>query len=146
MIIVLIAIIFGNSIRSFLLEYEVKQMKQIFYVLLIVVMIFGTVGCTEEVFDGEVSSGPATFTLDYNEFNSTKSHNMALSSGDTLHIKLSNKSGKIAIAVNDDSGNEIYNGYELTNGEFQLSITKDSTYTIKVVGSGAKGSTVFEKR
>lgn len=121
-------------------------MKQIFYVLLIVVMIFGTIGCAEEVFDGEVSSGPATFTLDYNEFNSTKSHNMALSSGDTLHIKLSNKSGKIAIAVNDDSGNEIYNGYELTNGEFQLSITKDSTYTIKVVGSGAKGSTVFEKR
>lgn len=121
-------------------------MKQIFYVILIFLLAFGAMGCVEEVYDGEVSSGPATFTLDYNEFNSTKSHNMNLSSGDTLHIRLSNQSGKIAIAVNDDLGNEIYNGYELTNGEFQLSITKDSTYTIKVVGSGAKGSTVFEKR
>lgn len=121
-------------------------MKQIFYVILIVVMALVSIGCAEEVFDGEVSSGPTTFALDYNEFNSAKSHNMALSSGDTLHIILANQSGKIAIAVNDDLGNEIYNGNELTNGEFQLNITKDSTYTIRVVGSSAKGSTVFEKR
>lgn len=121
-------------------------MKQIFYIFIIALLVLSSIGCSAEVYDGQVTSSPVGFTLDYNEFNSTKSHSMALSSGDTLHISLYNESGKVAIAVNDDLGNEIYNGYELTNGEFQLSITKNSTYTIKVIGSGAKGSTVFEKR
>lgn len=121
-------------------------MKQIFYTLIIILLVFSCIGCSAEVYDGQVTSSPGGFTLDYNEFNSTKSHCMALSSGDTLHVSLSNQSGRVAIAVNDDLGNEIYSGYELTNGEVQLNITKDSTYTIKVIGSGAKGSTIFEKR
>ena len=118
--------------------------KSYLLTILILFMIFISIGCNKQAFVGNSTSNASKFVMDYSILNCTKTHEMKLEKGAKINAVIESQSGSIDILVTDEDGKEIYKGDNASSGKFALNIPKTGTYKFSVTGSKAKGSVSFK--
>lgn len=109
-----------------------------------VLILLITAGCSKQVFNGSVTGNDEQFLLDFSILNTTKTHDIKLEKEQNVDVVFEVESGKLEIFVEDTSGEKIYEGNTDTSGKFTLGIPKTDTYKISVTGKKAKGHISFE--
>lgn len=94
-------------------------------------------------FSGSRASNDELFDLDFDMLNRKEEHHMTLKEGDTIKVTADHKSGKIDVFVSGPS-DTIYQGDDIEDMEFFLTIEEDGIYTFEVSGDEGIGSVCFE--
>lgn len=106
-------------------------------------MIIVSAGCNNSQFVGNEVANSNLFEVDFSILNSTKIHEMNLETGDTVNVVIVKESGRMDILVTDSAGTSIYQGDDVSSGEFELIIPAAGKYSFSVKGEDAKGSVSF---
>lgn len=121
-------------------------MKKPIRLILILILILGSIGCSKVDFDGEVVSNENEFAMEYSLLNVSKSHSFELVEGNKISVQIEKESGKLNVSIKDDNGNEVYKGNDVSSGRYEISVKENGTYTIEVTGDNSSGSVSFRKK
>lgn len=130
----------------------VKIRKKILYICVIASALIATVfACRfiqnrQEHFKGTRTSDTDSYVLDFTYLDQKDTHTMSLHSGDILHVEADIKEGKVIVEVGVDGKEPIYRSDDIENGEFDLSVSEDSAYSIFLDGRKARGTLSFTSR
>jgi len=114
-----------------------------FRVFCIVIFILSLSACSP-AFNGSRTGNDREFIMEYKVFNTTDCQDLSLKAGDTIHAKIVVDGGSLAIKIQKDDEEPVYesDGISISN-EFDVTVEESGTYTVKLTGKKARGSVNF---
>lgn len=122
------------------------QIKTIFNISVVVIMMIIFTGCSKDIFDGTNTSADDCFILNFESLNSTVTHRLELKKNDIIDVELTKNKGRIDVLVSEQTGNLLYRGQNISSGKFSLVITKNANYIFRITGNKASGYVSFMLR
>lgn len=122
-----------------------RRIRLIIATLVICTMTIILAGCDLRI-GYSSNSSTKKMSASFYYLSGTKEKPIQLEEGDviTFDYELKEKKGKLVATFEDSSGNEVYVFEPNADGEKEISIDRDDTYKLVIVGDGAKGSYKFE--
>ena len=76
--------------------------------ILCVLVLLLTTGCAKPQFDGSETADETQFTLEFTQFDGTRTHSMRLQPGDIVDVVIEKESGRIDLLVSASGGEVLY--------------------------------------
>ena len=111
-------------------------------VMVAFVLTAGTLLCACEkagTFDGSKTGDADHFSLDFENLNTTYSHDIEMKVGESIDVSVECLKGKISITIQNGDKEPAYRGNDLGTTDFRVGINEEGTYTLTVSGEKAKG-------
>lgn len=123
------------------------KIKNIVLILVLLILTISFAGCdnSKSTFSGSKTGDNTQFLVDFDVLNKTVNSDMDLLNGDNIETTIDIEKGKVDVLVKNENDTIIYQGNEVENGNFTLSITESGKYTFSITGHKAKGSVYFIK-
>ena len=84
-----------------------------------------------------------SYDIDFEQMNSTHSHNIDMDAGESIRVKIIRKSGEISVQIYNEDNQLVYKGDDVTDAEFEMQINEKGTYQLYVSGKKQKGMLFF---
>ena len=108
------------------------------------ILVFIACGlCNKATFIGDEIADTDFYDVDFEQMNSTYSHNIDMDAGESIKVKIIRKSGKISVQIYNEADQPAYKGDDVTDAEFEIQINEKGTYRLCVSGKDAKGHVIF---
>ena len=118
-------------------------MKKIILLIFTLTLAISLTACGTD-FNGSRTGNDSEFIMEYTTFNTTDTQELIVESGDTINGKIVVEKGNLAIKIQKDSEEPIYESDGIfASNEFDIEIDESGTYTVTVTGKNAKGSVSF---
>lgn len=127
------------------MKYLKKYKGEIIIVLFLVLIVFMVRQISGKLFLGEEEKTENKYLLSFENFSTTKEHQMELKQGDQLYVLVSLQEGEAELSVVSLSGEVIYREDHQGDKDFFVSIEETNSYWIQVKGKATKGSIQFIK-
>lgn len=115
-------------------------------VFLSMILIFIACGlCNKSTFVGNEIADTDFYDIDFEQMNSTHSHNIDMDAGESIRVKIIRKSGKISVQIYNEDNQLVYKGDDVTDAEFEIQINEKGTYQLYVSGKKAEGHVIFSR-
>ena len=115
-------------------------------ILFHIILVFTACGlCNKAAFVGNEISDTDFYDVDFEQMNSTHSHNIDMDGGESIKVKIISKSGKISVQIYNEDDQPVYRGDDVTDAEFEIKIKEKGTYRLCVSGKEAKGHVIFSR-
>ena len=113
-------------------------------ILFNMILVFTACGlCNKPAFVGNEIADTDFYDVDFEQMNSTYSHNIDMDAGESIKVKIIRKSGKISVQIYNEADQPAYKGDDVTDAEFEIQINEKGTYRLCVSGKDAKGHVIF---
>lgn len=118
-------------------------MKKFILSVCMLALILSLTACGTD-FNGSRTGSDSEFIMEYSVLNKTDTQELTVESGDTIRAKIVVRKGSLAIKIQKDGEEPIFesDGISVSN-EFDVEIDESGTYTVEVTGKKAKGSVSF---
>ena len=90
-------------------------------------------------FTGKRVKNSDAYTLDIRRMNGSDSHTLTLTDGDVLQVEFETEKGSLHMEITAPDGNVIYTGNGKETTKFEIGISENGAYTVKVEARHAKG-------
>ena len=115
-------------------------------ILFNMILVFTACGLgNKATFVGEEIADTNFYDVDFEQMNSTHSHNIDMDAGESIKVKIIRKSGKISVQIYNEDDQPVYKGDDVTDAEFEILINEKGTYRLCVSGKDAKGHVIFSR-
>ena len=116
-------------------------------VVALIILVVSFAGCysSSPMFSGDRTGNDTQFLVDFEVLNTTVNSEMPLSNGDTIDTTIDIEKGKVDVLVKNENDTIVYQGNDVENGNFSLSIEESGNYSFHISGNKAKGSVHFVK-
>ena len=115
-------------------------------ILFNMILVFNACGLyNKSVFVGNEIADTDFYDVDFEQMNSTYSHNIDMDAGESIKVKIIRKSGKISVQIYNEDDQPVYKGDDVTDAEFEIQINEKGTYQLSVSGKDAKGHVIFSR-
>ncbi|MHC1750622.1 MAG: hypothetical protein AB9856_20315 [Cellulosilyticaceae bacterium] len=125
-------------------------MKKIFLISVLVAMLLVVGGCTKGssfILSGDETNTPTQMAMTYKRFSGFKQTDIKVKKGEPLTVKVGIVTQKghldAYIAKDNDLQNCQYQGTNLSTSSFEVTLTEEGTYTIRVDANKHTGSYSF---
>lgn len=103
-------------------------------------------GCGKDAtFDGSKTGDADRFDIEFEVLNTTYSHELVMSAGESIDVSVTSDSGKISISIAKGDEDPVYRGNDVVTSDFNVGIKEAGTYKVSVTGEKAKGHVVFTR-
>ena len=110
------------------------------------IIVFAACGLyNKSAFVGNEIADTDFYDVDFEQMNSTHSHNIDMDVGESIKVKIIRKSGKISVQIYNEDDQSVYKGDDVTDAEFEIKINEKGTYQLGVSGEKAKGRVIFSR-
>ena len=115
-------------------------------VFLSMIVVFIACGlCNKSTFVGNEIADTDFYDIDFEQMNSTHSHNIDMDAGESIRVKIIRKSGEISVQIYNEDNQLVYKGDDVTDAEFEIQINEKGTYQLYVSGKKAEGHVIFSR-
>ena len=115
-------------------------------VFLSMILVFIACGlCNQSTFVGNEIADTDFYDIDFEQMNSTHSHNIDMEAGESIRVKIIRKSGEISVQIYNEDNQLVYKGDDVTDAEFEIQINEKGTYQLYVSGKKAEGHVIFSR-
>ncbi len=115
-------------------------------VFLSMILVFIAYGlCNKSTFVGNEIADTDFYDIDFEQMNSTHSHNIDMDAGESIRVKIIRKSGEISVQIYNEDDQLVYKGDDVTDAEFEIQINEKGTYQLYVSGKKAEGHVIFSR-
>lgn len=117
------------------------------FILALIILTISFIGCknSSSTFSGSKTGNYNQFLVDFDVLNTSVNNDMPLSNGDNIDTTIDIEKGNVDVLVKNENDTIFYQGDDVENGNFTLSITESGKYTFYITGHKAKGSVHFVK-
>ena len=85
------------------------------------ILVFTACGlCNKATFIGDEIADTDFYVVDFEQMNSTHSHNIDMDAGESIKVKIISKSGKISVQIYNEDDQPVYRGDDVTDAEFEI--------------------------
>ena len=92
-------------------------------ILFYMILVFTACGlCNKATFIGVETADTDFYDVDFEQMNSTHSHNIDMDAGESIEVKIIRKSGKISVQIYNEDDQPVYKGNDVTDAEFEIGI------------------------
>lgn len=118
-------------------------MKKLIPILIALVMVasLGVASASTNVFRTDTS-----FSINFDDLNTTEAHAMALKKGDELYLSSILRGGNLSILIRKDGGETLFEGSQEPEAGYTVEIPEDGIYRFTVTGINASGSVMISMK
>ena len=85
-------------------------------ILFHIILVFTACGlCNKAAFVGNEIADTDFYDVDFEQMNSTHSHNIDMDAGESIKVKIISKSGKISVQIYNEDDQLVYKGDDVTD-------------------------------
>lgn len=118
-------------------------MKRLLLIVCTLTLMVSLTACGTK-FDGSRTGNNSEFIMEYRVLNTTEKHDLVAESGDAISGKMIVDKGSLSIKIQKGEEEPIYESSGISVSDaFDIEIDESGTYTVEVIGKGAKGSVSF---
>ena len=112
----------------------------------IICMTFSLTACglwRQAEFDGSKTENADRFEMDFTVLNTTYTHEMPIGKDQYVEVRVTKDKGTLALSIEDGNGDAVYQGDDISTGEFIVYVDEPGNYTFSVSGERASGKVSF---
>lgn len=112
----------------------------------IICMTFSLTACgpwRQVEFDGSKIENADRFEMDFTVLNTTYTHEMPIGKGQYVEVRVTKDKGTLLLSIEDENGDAVYQGDDISTGEFIVYVDEPGNYIFSVSGESASGKVSF---
>lgn len=117
---------------------------KILAVIICVTFILTACGSWKQAeFDGSKTESADRFEMDFTVLNTAYAHEMPIGKDQYVEVRVTKDKGTLALSIEDENGDAVYQGDDVSSGEFVVYADEPGNYTFTVSGEKANGKVSF---
>lgn len=112
----------------------------------IICMTFSLTACglwKQAEFDGSKIENADRFEMDFAVLNTTYTYEMAIGKDQYVEVRVTKDKGRLVLSIEDENEDAVYQGDDVSVGEFIVYVDEPGNYIFSVSGERASGKVSF---